>query len=199
MKQFSIAFLIVSFFLATGAARAQVTVRRAANAGHANRAATRTEAKMRLPSPSLAGTVHIKVVWNKIFGLPPAYLGASEAYPSPCGLFIISIYNMGGKVVSSERGTFTTERTEGFERYVCSYTVEALPKNERLAVTATFPASRDLETVPWISVLDDVGAMPGIGQERVLNGARVITLTDELAMANIAFRVQYETPRVSEN
>jgi hypothetical protein len=196
MKQFSIAFLIVSFFLATADARAQVTVRRASNSGHANRAATRTEAKMRLPSPSLAGTVHIKVVWNKIFGLPPAYLGASEAYPSPCGLFIISIYNMGGKVVSSERGTFTTERTEGFERYVCSYIVEALPKNERLAVTATFPASRDLETVPWISVLD---AMPGIGQERVLNGARVITLTDELAMANIAFRLQYETPRVSEN
>lgn len=191
MKRSCFVFLISVLFAA--AANAQTAVGRTSNRTH--RVVRRAETQKPLQAPASAGRVNVRVVWNKIFGLPPAYPGASEAYASPCGLFVISVHTVREEVRSSASGTFAVERADGFERYVCSYILEALPKNERLAVIATFPDSRDLETAPWISVRSSEGAMPGIGQERVLNGARVITLTDQVAIASVAFRVQYETPR----
>ena len=198
MKRSCFVFLLVSVLFAGATANAQIGGKRASIKAQPNRLAKRPEARTPVTVPAAVGTVNIRVVWNEIYGLPPAYAGSSEAYPSPCGLFQVSVYNVREKVRSSERGAFEIERANGVERYVCSYTIEALPKGEQLAVIAAFPDSRDLETIPWISVRNNAGAMPGIGQQRVLNGARTITLTDEVAVANIAFRVQYETPKVSE-
>jgi hypothetical protein len=196
MKQLSLGFLIVFTLFMTVSASAQAMVRRGPGKGQSIRLMKRTETNSPMPATPSVGRINIRVVWSEIFGLPPSNAGASEV--SPCGSFEVSVYNIREKVRSGEVGTFGTERADGVERYVCTYSIEALPKGEQLAVIASFPDSRDLEVIPWISVRGTDGAMPGIGQERVLSGARIITLTDEVAVANIAFRVQYETPKVSE-
>ena len=96
IKQFSFLFSIVLVLFATAAASAQGPVRRGPGKGQGSRLMKRTETRTPLPHPPPVGTVNIRVVWNEIFGLPPAHTGGT--YPSPCGLFVVSIYNVREKV-----------------------------------------------------------------------------------------------------
>ncbi len=146
-----------------------------------------------LPAVGRAGSVTAKVVWSEALGLPPMYPGASEASPTPCGLFIISVSNQRERIKASEGGTFTTDT--GTQNYVCSYTIEGLPKGQDLRVTANFLDSRLWETAPWIPDFSADGAVPGAGQIRVLIGARIEMLTDAKPAVNVDFSVRYETPR----
>src|SRR5690349_21146147 len=98
MKRFSLVFLLISVLLGAATATAQVVGKRASIKGQASRMAKRTETHTPMPVTPSVGTVNIRVVWSEIFGLPPAFAGASVANPSPCGLFVVSVYNVREKV-----------------------------------------------------------------------------------------------------
>lgn len=189
----SITIFAVAIFVGVASTSAQIVFKR-------NQQVTRTEQPKAdtwtpLPAAARAGSITAKVVWSKALGLPPMYPGASETYAKPCGLLIISVSNMRERIRVSEGGEVATDRSTGAQVYVCNYTFEGLPKDQQLRVTASFLDTRVWETAPWISVYSADGAVPAAGQVRVLDGGRIVTLTDAQSTVNVDFTIRYETPR----
>jgi hypothetical protein len=194
-RYFSLITISATALLFTGTASAQFVFRRNAPVVRTEQSQPQADTWKPLPAAARAGSITAKVVWSRTLGLPPKYPGASEPYPMPCGLLIISISNMRERIKASEGGTLTTDRSTGAQNYVCSYVIEGLPKDQELRITAVFLDLRVWETAPWITTDGAEGVAPGAGQIRVLNGARRLTITDAEPTVNVDFSLSYETPR----
>lgn len=155
----------------------------------------------RVDPNAIAGTVEGTIRWSQVIGLPPMYPGASEPYPAQCGLIVILAkktvghagsfgqFEVVGRANSCPVSPGITNTRRG---YGCSYTINGLPKETSLLITAEFIDTRTFDTEPWISALTQNGrSQPPAGSERVFTGGGSVTLTNDRPTATIDFGIGY--------
>ena len=170
---------------------------------------------MRLPSDNiratktprvfLATSVIGKIRWKKEYGLPSIDGGRTPDKATNCTAIRVQATVLEGapgtfgKAVNVGSITLQNEPTEENNYYVCSYSISNrnndLPRNQVITVSAFLGpyASPDLNRAlvmgPWYGGSEP---QPPPGYQRVVDGARGVTLTDSVPRATVDFEVVYK-------
>jgi hypothetical protein len=152
----------------------------------------------------LASTIIGKIRWRKEYGLPSIDGGRTPDKATNCtAIRVLATVQEGapgtfGKSVNVGYIALQNEPTEEEAYYTCSYSItdrnNDLPRNRNIAVSAFLGpyANPDLNRALTMGVwYGGSEPQPPIGYQRVVDGGRGVTLTDNAPRATVDFEVVF--------